>query len=123
MSNKEKMLQKRRLRRRRGVRKRVQGDAERPRLSVNRSHKHIAAQLIDDTNGRTLVSATTRDSDLREKISYGGNCEAALEVGKALAEKALASGIKAVRFDRGHNQYHGRVAALAGAAREAGLTL
>jgi large subunit ribosomal protein L18 len=123
MANKEKLLGKRRLRRRRGVRKRVRGDAQRPRLSVNRSNKHISAQLIDDTNGLTLVSATTRDSDLREKIGYGGNCDAAQEIGRALAVKALANGIKAVRFDRGHNKYHGRVAALAGAAREAGLTL
>ena len=70
-----------------------------------------------------MASATTRDSSLRGDIKYGGNCEAASIVGKAIAEKALAAGIKAVRFDRGHNKYHGRVAALADAAREAGLTL
>lgn len=123
MADRQKILNKRRLRRRRSVRKKVQGDAEMPRLSVFRSNKHISAQLIDDLNGVTLAAATTRDGALRDEIKYGGNCEAAAAVGKSLAEKALAAGIKAARFDRGHNKYHGRVAALADAAREAGLTI
>jgi len=123
MANRQKMLEKRRLRRRRSVRKKVRGDAVRPRLTVFRSNKHISAQLIDDESGATVVSATTRDGALREQLKYGGNCDDATLIGKALAEKALAAGIKAVRFDRGHNKYHGRVAALADAAREAGLTV
>jgi large subunit ribosomal protein L18 len=123
MANRQKMLEKRRLRRRRTVRKKVRGSADRPRLSVFRSNKHIAAQLIDDVTGVTLASATTRDGTLSGQVNYGGNCDAAVIVGTALAEKALAAGIKAVRFDRGHNKYHGRVAALADAVREAGVTL
>lgn len=99
------------------VRKRVRGTPERPRLTVKRSHKHIAAQIIDDLAGRTLACASSRD----QKIKYGGNCDAATAVGKALAERATKSGITAVCFDRGPYKYHGRVAALADAAREAGL--
>jgi large subunit ribosomal protein L18 len=123
MANLQKLLDKRRLRRRRGVRKKVAGDSTRPRLAVCRSHKHIAAQLIDDVSGVTLASVTTRDGELRGQLTYGGNCNAAQLVGKMLAEKALAAGIKSARFDRGPNKYHGRIAALADAAREAGLTL
>lgn len=123
MANPQKKLEKRRLRRRRTVRKKVRGDSDRPRLSVFRSNKHIAAQLIDDVTGATLVSATTRDGSLSGQVKYGGNCDAAVIVGKTLAEKALAAGIKAARFDRGHNKYHGRVAALADAVREAGVSV
>jgi large subunit ribosomal protein L18 len=92
-------------------------------MCVFRSHQNIACQLIDDVDGKTLVSAGTRDKALRDEFAYGGNKDAAQAVGKAIAEKALAAGIKSVRFDRGSYQYHGRVAALADAAREAGLSL
>ncbi len=91
-------------------------------MCVFRSCGHLACQLIDDTSGQTLVSASTRDQDLREQIKYGGNCDAAKIIGKVVAEKALGAGIKMVRFDRGCYKYHGRVAALADAAREAGLS-
>lgn len=120
--NHEKLLQKQRLRRRRHTRKGVQGSSDRPRLSVFRSGKHIYCQVIDDLVGKTLASASTRDSSLAGSIGYGGNCAAATIIGKTIAERALAAGIKAVAFDRGHYKYHGRVAALANAAREAGLS-
>ncbi|MEM6654742.1 MAG: 50S ribosomal protein L18 [Planctomycetota bacterium] len=103
------------------VRKRLKGTAERPRLTVARSHKNIAAQLIDDESGKTLAAASTRDKEMTAKLKYGGNADAASVVGKAIAEKAAAAGIKAVCFDRGPYKYHGRVAALATAAREGGL--
>ena len=90
-------------------------------MSIFRSHKHMYAQIIDDAEGRTLACASTRDKDLSG--SYGGNKTAAQAVGKALAERALAAGIKAVAFDRREYKYHGRIAALADAAREAGLSL
>ena len=104
------------------MRKRVRGNTERPRLTVHRSHKHVYAQVIDDSTGRTLASASTVDKDLRSDVKYGGNVSAATAIGKAIAERAIAAGIKQVAFDRGPNQYHGRVAALAAAAREAGLS-
>ena len=112
-----------RQRQRRGyrVRNRLKKDAIRPRLSVFRSHKNCVAQIIDDGDGRTLVSAGTMDKQLREEISYGGNKTAAAAVGKAIAAKALEADIKEVVFDRREYKYHGRVAALADAAREAGL--
>ncbi|MDP6442355.1 MAG: 50S ribosomal protein L18 [Pirellulaceae bacterium] len=119
---KRKLINKQRLRRRRHSRKKTQGDADQPRLCVTRSHYNMACQLVDDDRGVTLASASTRDKGLRETITYGGNKDAAALVGKAIAEKALAAGIKSVRFDRGHARYHGRVAALADAAREAGLS-
>ena len=90
---------------------------------VNRSHKHLYCQLIDDVAGKTIASASTRDKDLRGQIKNGGNRDAAVAVGKALAEKATAAGVKAVCFDRGRFKYHGRVAALADAVREAGISL
>ena len=120
--NKQKIIAKQRQRRRYHSRSKSRGTVERPRLSVFRSHKHIACQVIDDVTRTTLVSASTRDSDLAKSISYGGNKDAAVAIGKAVAEKALAAGVKKVRFDRGDYQYHGRVAALADAAREAGLS-
>ncbi len=120
--NKQKENNRRRQRRRYHVRARVRGDGQCPRLCVHRSLKHISCQLIDDETGRTLISASTRDKDLRGDLSYGGNCDAAVTVGKAVAERALAAGIKQARFDRGSSKYHGRVASLAAAAREAGLT-
>ncbi len=104
------------------VRKSIRGTPERPRLSVHRSLAHMYAQVVDDHTGRTLVAASTVDKDLRGDIKYGGNKTAAQTIGKAIAERALAAGIKQVCFDRGANQYHGRVAALADAARAAGLS-
>lgn len=103
------------------VRKRVTGSPERPRLSVFRSLKHIYAQIIEDTEGRTLVSASSLDPELRGKLKHGGNVEAARMVGELLARRAVEKGIKAVVFDRGGYLYHGRVRALAEGAREAGL--
>ena len=99
------------------VRKWVRGTPERPRLCVTRSHKHITAQIIDDLAGKTLACASSSD----QKLKYGGNQAAAQAVGKALAERAAKAGITAVCFDRGPYKYHGRVAALADAAREGGL--
>ena len=107
-----------RLKRHIRVRKNISGTAERPRLNVFKSLNHIYAQVIDDTKGVTLVSASSMDKDFNQ---YGGNCEAAKEVGKLVAAKALEKGIKAVVFDRGGYVYHGRVAALAEGAREGGL--
>ncbi|WP_168564014.1 50S ribosomal protein L18 [Crateriforma spongiae] len=121
--DKNKQLQKKRLRRRNHVRNRLRGDNTLPRLSVHRSLKHFSCQLIDDTSGKTLASASTRDKALRESIKVGGNCDAAAEIGKAIAEKASAAGISEVKLDRGHNRYHGRVKAFADAARESGLKL
>ena len=121
--NKQKEINGRRQRRRFHVRNKLRGDAARPRMSIQRSLKHISCQLIDDVSGRTLAAARTRDTALRDQVTYGGNCQAAAAVGKAIAEKALEAGIKAARLDRGHAKYHGRVAALDDAAREAGLVL
>ncbi len=110
-----------RLRRRFRVRRSIKGTAERPRLSVFRSHKHIYAQVIDDATGRTLVSASSRDRELREALAFGGNRAAAEAIGRSIAERALAAGVTKVCFDRGAFRYHGRVSALAEAARAAGL--
>jgi len=101
------------------IRRKVTGSTERPRLAIYRSLNHIYAQVIDDNRGQTLVSAATTEKDLRGKT--GGNVEAARRVGQAIAERALASGINEVVFDRGGYLYHGRVKALTDAAREAGL--
>ena len=109
-----------RLRRHRRVRGKISGTAERPRLDVFRSSKHIYAQTIDDVAGVTLVSASTMEKGFE---GFGGNVEAANKVGKMIAEKALAKGIKTVVFDRGGFVYHGRVKALAEGAREGGLEL
>lgn len=103
------------------MRNRVRGTVDRPRLCVHRSHRQISCQVIDDIAGRTLVSVSTLDKDMRERVTAGGNKAAAAIVGKTIAEKALQAGIKEVRFDRGSCKYHGRVASLANAAREAGL--
>ena len=99
------------------IREKLSGTTQRPRLNVYRSLNHIYAQLIDDQKGETLVSAST----IEAKSKTGGNVAAAKEIGKAVAEKAVAKGIKRVVFDRGGYLYHGRVKALADAAREAGL--
>jgi len=116
--------QLRQLRERRAfrVRKRTRGTPERPRLCVARSHKHISVQVIDDETGKTLASASSLDKGLSGNFKHGGNATAAQAVGKAIAERAIAAGIKAVCFDRGPFRYHGRVAALANAAREGGLS-
>ena len=116
-----KQLVRQRRRRAFRVRKRLRGTAERPRLSVARSHKHIAVQIVDDSSGKTLAAASSLDKGLSSKLKSGGNRTAAQAVGKAIAEKAVAAGINAVCFDRGSYRYHGRVAALAAAAREGGL--
>ena len=108
-------------RRHRRVRKHVIGTHERPRLTVFRSNKHIVAQIIDDAEGRTLVAASTLEADQRGGAT--GNISAAKEIGKLVAARALAHGVTKVVFDRGSSRYHGRVAALAEAAREAGLEL
>ena len=105
----------------RRVRQRVRGAQERPRLSVFRSHKHLYAQIVDDSRGRTLVSASSLDKQVRAELRYGGNVAAAKVVGKVLGERARQAGIIQVVFDRGGYRYHGRVQALATAAREAGL--
>ena len=116
-------IRKQRERRAFRVRKRLHGTSERPRLLVNRTHKHVYCQLIDDETGKTIVSASSRDKELRESIKNGGNKDAAIAIGKALAEKAASAGVKAACFDRGRYKYHGRVAALADAVREAGISL
>ena len=96
-------------------------DSTRPRLSVFRSRKHIYVQIVDDENGRTLAAANTRDKQLAGEVGYGGNRDAAAAVGRAIAQRALEAGVKEVALDRREYKYHGRVAALADAAREAGL--
>jgi len=103
------------------IRQVIAGTSERPRLCVFRSLRHIHAQVIDDAEGRTLASASSIDSEVRKQIKGGGNIAAAKIIGKVLAERAKAAGVDKVVFDRGGYQYHGRVRALADAAREAGL--
>ena len=119
MSPKQKALA--RQRRHRRVRKRVRGTAERPRLAVFRSNRHITAQVIDDMAGRTVAAASTVEPQLRSGPT--GNKEAATAVGRLVAERARAAGVERVVFDRGGFLYHGRVAAVADAAREGGLEL
>jgi large subunit ribosomal protein L18 len=109
------------LRRRNHVRRRIHGTAERPRLTVFRSNKHIYAQLIDDGRGVTLAAASSVAIKEGDKAGYGGNVKGAVAVGKKIAEEAKAKGISLAAFDRGHYKYHGRVKALADAAREGGL--
>jgi len=103
----------------RRIRRKVQGTGARPRLAIYRSLNHIYAQIIDDDAGRTIAAASTTEKDLRG--ASGGNVEAAARVGRAIAERALSKGVESVVFDRGGYRYHGRVKALADAAREAGL--
>ncbi|CAM3087732.1 50S ribosomal protein L18 [Paenibacillus sediminis] len=112
---------KARLKRHLRVRKKIQGTAERPRLNVFRSSKHIYAQLIDDVAGVTLASASTLDKELSGEIGNGGSVEAARKVGALIAKRAKDKGFANVVFDRGGYLYHGRIQALADAAREAGL--
>jgi large subunit ribosomal protein L18 len=121
MADKQREKALRLQRRKWSVRNSLAGTAQRPRLSVFRSDKHIYAQVIDDLAGRTLVSASSTATDVRGELKNGGNVAAAKQVGKAIAERAKAAGITQVAFDRGGRKYHGRVKALAAAAREGGL--
>jgi large subunit ribosomal protein L18 len=121
MADKNKDKARRLQRRKFGIRAALSGTSERPRLSVFRSDKHIYAQLIDDLAGKTLAAASSTATDVRGDAKNGGNVTAAKKVGLAIAEKAKAAGIKAVAFDRGGRKYHGRIKALADAAREGGL--
>ena len=116
--NKKEIRERKHLR----VRKKISGTPECPRLCVFRSNANIYAQIIDDVNGNTLVSASSLDKDVKASVNVGSNIEAAKAVGKLVAERASAKGINEVVFDRGGYVYHGRVAALAEAAREAGLS-
>jgi large subunit ribosomal protein L18 len=117
-----KVLNVQRTRRRFRVRNHVKRVSTRPRLSVFRSRANIYAQIIDDESGKTLASASSLEKDFRSQTKYGGNKDAAKLVGKLVAERAVAAGIKEVAFDRGDYKYHGRVAAVAEGAREGGLT-
>lgn len=110
-----------RLKKRMSIRHKISGTADKPRLSVYRSNNNIFAQLIDDVKGVTLVSASTVDKELKAQVANGSNIEAAKIVGKAIADRAKAKGIESIVFDRSGYKYMGRVAALADAAREAGL--
>ncbi len=116
-----KSLAAQRQRRTYRVRNKIRGSAERPRMCVHRSLSNLTVQLIDDAQGKTLVSVSTQEKDLRAQVGYGGNCKAAEILGKVVAERASSVGITTVAFDRGPNRYHGRVAALADAARAGGL--
>jgi len=117
----EKRIKRAALRRKYHVRKKVFGTPDRPRLSVFRSNRHIYAQIIDDVAGVTLASASTRSKALRDRVTRGSNKAAAAAVGEAVAKQALQVGINCVCFDRNRYKYHGRVKALAEAARKAGL--
>ena len=119
MSNRNALFARRQRRTRFALR---QAGGGRPRLSVFRSGKHIYAQVIDDRKGTTLASASSLDEDVKGKLKTGADKSAAVEVGKLLAQRALAAGVKEVVFDRGGYIFHGRVAALANAAREGGLS-
>ena len=119
--NRKKTPQAARTRRHLRIRRRLSGTPERPRLAVYRSLTHIYAQVIDDAKGQTLASASSLEKDMRDSLKTGANVEAAKAVGKRLAERASAKGVKQVVFDRGGYLYHGRVKALADAAREGGL--
>jgi len=121
MADKNKLKAKRLERRKWNVRDGLFGSPERPRLSVFRSDKHIYAQLIDDYAGKTIVAAASTASDVRGDLKNGGNIAAAKKVGAVIAQRAKDKGITMVAFDRGGRMYHGRVKALADAARQAGL--
>jgi len=112
---------RRRARRKLAIRKNIYGTSDRPRLTVFKSARHIYVQIIDDVKGHTLVSASTQAKDVRPAVKNGGNMTAAKQIGESIAEKALAAGIKAVVFDRNGFRYHGRLRALADAARQKGL--
>jgi large subunit ribosomal protein L18 len=108
-------------RRQYSIRKHLSGTPERPRLTVFRSDKHIYAQVIEDIAGKTLAAAASTEKDVRGELANGGNIKAAVAVGKTIAERAKSAGVTKVAFDRGGRKYHGRIKALADAAREAGL--
>ena len=110
-----------RLKRHRRIRKRVVGMPERPRMAVFRSHKHLYVQLINDFEHKTLLSGSTNAAELRQQVPRGGNVAAAEQLGRFIAAQAIKQGIQAVVFDRGGYRYHGRVKALAEAARQGGL--
>ena len=116
-TDRKKIRQKKHLR----IRKRISGTTDCPRLAVYRSLNHMYAQLVDDTKGVTLVSASTLDGSVKADIDNSGNIDAAKKVGELLAKRALDKGIRSVVFDRGGNIYHGRIKAVADGAREAGL--
>ena len=119
--DKAKVKREGRLKRHKRVRGKIFGTAERPRLAVYRSNSGIYAQVVDDVVGKTLVSASTIDKEIKNTLKAAGNQDAAAKVGEALAARALAAGIKTVVFDRGGRLFHGRVKALANAARTGGL--
>jgi large subunit ribosomal protein L18 len=119
--DKNKETAARRLRRSQHVRNKLRGDAQRPRLCIDRSLKHFSCQLIDDLSGKTLASASTRDKAVRDSINAGGNCDAAAEIGKLIAKRSAEIGVTMARLDRGYTKFHGRVKAFAEAAREGGL--
>ena len=118
---KQDTIKKARIRRKYRSRRKIYGTADRPRLSVFRSSRHIYAQIIDDSVGVTLASASTRNKSIADEISKSGNKDAAKAVGSALAKQAISVGINCVSFDRNRYRYHGRIKAMADAAREAGL--
>jgi large subunit ribosomal protein L18 len=107
--------------RHRRIRRKISGTGERPRLSVFRSNQHILVQVIDDVTQHTLVTASTLEPEIKAVLKSTANCEASARVGELIAQRAIAKGISEVVFDRGGNLYHGRIKALAEAAREAGL--
>jgi len=115
------MIQKAINKIKRRIRQKIKGTSEKPRLSVFRSHKHIYAQLIDDTSGKTIASSSTLDKNINSKINSKSTCEASTIVGRLIAKKSLEANIENVIFDRGGHRYHGRIKALADAARENGL--
>jgi len=119
---KQKIVNGQRSRRAYRVRSSVHGSTARPRLSVYRSHRNLTVQVIDDEQGKTVASASTEEADFKAQSKYGGNCTAAKVLGQLIAERAKAAGVTQVCFDRGNYKYHGRVATLAAAAREAGLS-
>jgi large subunit ribosomal protein L18 len=117
----QKLKHRRQLRRRHHVRKGIVGTSERPRLTVFRSSKHVYAQLINDLDGVTLAAVSSLAKDVKAGLPYGGNIKAAVVIGQKIAEIAKGKGITKVAFDRGHYRYHGRIKALADAARKGGL--
>ena len=119
--NREKLKHAQRDRRHHRLRNRLHGTAERPRLTVYRSMKHVYAQIINDDEGRTLLTVSSVSKDLRSTLKTGGDVKAAAAVGTKLAQAAVAAGIKKVAFDRGFGRLHGRIKALAEAARKGGL--
>ena len=119
---KQKIVNGQRSRRAYRVRANVRGSTERPRLSVFRSHRNLTVQVIDDQQGKTVASASTEEADFKSQAKYGGNCTAAKVLGQLIASRAQAAGVTQVCFDRGNYKFHGRVAALAEDASEAGLS-